>query len=194
MPTSTIAIFIILFVVVFGVNAIPFFMPPTWLILTFCHVRFHSLFWPTIIIGALAAMLGRVMLAMFARTFGHLLPKKMLVNVRSLGDFAKKNTTFSIPALIVYAFLPIPSNQAFIAAGLTDINISWFAFSFFIGRILSYTFWVSAAHRIIGGLDNIFSQHLSRPSTFLFEFAGILFLILVAIIPWKKILPVPKMS
>lgn len=194
MFTPTLATYIILFVVVFGINAIPFFMPPTWLILTFFYVRFHFLFWPTIIVGAIAAMLGRVTLAMFARTFGHLLPKKTLENVHVLGDFAKDHTTFSIPALIVYAFLPIPSNQAFIAAGLTDIDIVWFAFSFFIGRLISYTFWVSAAHRIIGGLDSIFSQYLSRPSTFLFELAGILFLILIAIIPWKKILPSSKKS
>ncbi len=105
----TLATYIILFAVVFGLNVIPLFMPPTWSILAFFYIKYSLFFPPTIIIGATAAVLGRIVLAAFARSFGHLLPKKTLENIHALGSYAKEHTTISIPALIIYAFLPIPS-------------------------------------------------------------------------------------
>jgi hypothetical protein len=54
--------YLILGVLVFGVNIVPAFMPPTWIILAFFYLRYHLNLLPTVIIGAAAATLGRVVL------------------------------------------------------------------------------------------------------------------------------------
>lgn len=170
--------YILMALSVFSINVIPGFMPPTWAVLAFFYITYQQELIPTVIIGALSAVSGRIVLAKLSQRYIRpILPKKIQVNLEALGTFLHRHDKFSIPLIILYAFLPIPSNHVFIAVGLSGFHIQLIAFSFFIGRLISYTFWVSVAKKIVVSQDALW-----------LELAGFAALILISLIPWEKLL------
>ncbi len=186
---SFLGILIILGILIYVINVIPVFMPPTWTILAFYYINFHSPFIPTIIIGAFAATLGRITLYYISKNhFRRFFSKESIDNYDALGDFLKKRQKLSIPLFLTYAFFPISSNYVYIAAGLAEVDIKILAASFFIGRLMSYSFWVSASHIAITRVEDIFSNHVSNVSVIIFEMVGLIIVVLIGKIPWRKIL------
>ena len=164
-------------------------MPPTWTILAFFYTTFHLYLLPTVIIGAVAATLGRILLALLVRhVFRGYIPKSFLKNYTYLGDYFKKYQKFSIPIILTYAFFPVSSNDVYIIAGLSDISLKVIALSFFIGRLISYSFWISASYHFSTQLTSIFTTHLTRTNTIIFELIGVLLIVAVGKINWRKIL------
>ena len=132
----------IIFAIVFVVNIIPIFAPPTWLVLSFIAVYYNInniLF--LALVGALAATLGRLLLASLSdriirNRFLSESSKKNIDDIRRHLE-TKKALTFSI--FLFYAFSPFPSSQLFIAYGLTEMPLPQIALPFFLGRLASYT-------------------------------------------------------
>ena len=63
----------------------------------------------------------------------------------SLRDEIQKRPRFTFGLLLFFAFTPLPSNSVFIAYGLTTMSILRIAIPFFLGRLVSYTFWAKGA-------------------------------------------------
>ncbi len=175
--------------VVLGINVIPAFMPPTWIILAFFVTKYHMQILPVVLIGATFATLGRIILAGMSRIFfRRLLPKDLKENYASIGVYLNKHHKVTIPLVIAYAFLPIPSNNVFIAAGLAQMRIRLLAASFFAGRLISYTFWVSLTKKLSDNLVDLFSNHFSQSSSIVAQILGLVAIYLLGTIAWKKIL------
>ena len=135
---------VILFLVVFGLNLVPAFAPPTWMVFSYIGFRYVAVNVTLLaLVGALAATLGRMALAKMAR---------MVIRQRFLSDATRENIdairehldprrklTFSV--FLFYAFTPLPSNYLFIAYGLTTMRLRSLAIPFFLGRSVSYSFW-----------------------------------------------------
>lgn len=182
-------VYVFLATVILGINVIPAFMPPTWMILAFFVRNYELQIIPVVLIGAICATLGRILLAEISgRYFRKLLSKDSQENYASIGDYLNCHQHITIPLVIAYAFLPIPSNHVFIAAGLAQVNIRILAGSFFVGRLISYTFWVSATQRISDSLVDIFSRHFSKTDAILVQIFGLVLIYLVGKIAWKNIL------
>ena len=49
---------------------------------------------------------------------------------------------------MAFALSPLPSNYLFIAYGFTSLPIMFPAVPFFVGRLLSYGFWVATASTV----------------------------------------------
>jgi len=174
---------------IFFINTILAFMPPTWSVLTYFSAKNHLLLLPTVIIGAIFAVGGRVTLALMGKyLFRPILPKKTRANLESLGSFLKKRKEYTLPFIFAYAFSPIPSNQLFLAAGLSDFDIKFLATSFFLGRLLSYTVWVTLGTLIAQLLERIFSKNHSTICGILIELFGFFCIYLLGKINWKKVL------
>lgn len=181
--------YLTLAVLIFGINVIPVFMPPTWIILAFFYTRYHLHIIPTVILGAGAATLGRIVLAQLSRMYGRtVVPKKFLTNYEALGVLIERHQTISIPLIFAYAFFPISSNVVYIVAGLSDISIKVIALSFFVGRLISYSFWITAAHLASKSLDALLIRHFSKSRTFIAEIVGIAIILLLGGLNWRKIL------
>jgi membrane protein DedA with SNARE-associated domain len=118
----------------------------------------------------------------------HFCQKNQKKNVDMLGKFFNKHTKLSIPLLITYAFFPIPSNNVYIAAGIAKINIRILALSFFIGRLISYTFWVAATHRLATSLEGIFQAEYANTTGLIIEVLSFLLIYIIIKIPWVTIL------
>ena len=136
----------VLFALIFGLNLIPAFAPPTWMALAFVGFQFHDTSAVLLAaIGAVAATLGRLTLAKFSH---RLLRKKLLsdahrANIDIIKDRLEKRTTLTVGLFLFYAFSPLPSNFLFIAYGLTGLPLLRVALPFFVGRLASYGFFIA---------------------------------------------------
>lgn len=180
--------YLFVFFLVFVVNVIPAFMPPTWIVLSFFYLQFHLSLVPAVIIGACAATLGRIVLALIAHRLENFLPKSFLGNYKDLGEFLKKNESLTVPVVIGYAFSPVSSNTLFIIAGLSGLNLKVVAASFFVGRLISYSFWIAASHALSSRLDQIFLGHFSNAGTIASAIISVFIVFIVGQIKWGRVL------
>lgn len=180
--------YILLASTVLGMNVIPFFMPPTWIVLAFFVTKYDLNLLPVVLIGASCATLGRIILATTSQYFRKFLSKESQENYASIGAYLNTHEHITIPLVITYAFIPVPSNHVFIAAGLAKVRVKLLAGSFFIGRLISYTFWVHVTRKLADNLADIFSSHYSKIGSVVVEIAGLLILYFIGKIAWKKIL------
>jgi hypothetical protein len=97
--------YLLLGVLVLFMNIIPAFMPPTWTVLAFFYTAFDMQLVPVVIIGAICATLGRVILALLVRhVFSDYIPKKLLANYQYLGD--TKNSVFPLSSPMLFFLYP----------------------------------------------------------------------------------------
>jgi len=161
-----------LFAVVFVLNIIPAFAPPTWMALSWVGFT-HPLGNPlgVALIAALAATSGRLVLAKLARVIirQRFMGDAMRGNIDAIKDGLARHRTLTFGAVLLYAFSPFPSNCLFIAYGLTSLPLWRVAVPFFIGRCVSYSFFVFTASKV--------SQHLALEATEAQLYFGIYFLI-----------------
>jgi len=143
------------FLFIFALNVVPAFAPPTWTVLSFISIRFDINFLALALIGAVAATCGRLVLAKLS---------KLLVREKFLSEGTRKNIDsvrqriqskprFTAGAFLLYAFSPFPSNNLFIAYGLTGLNLRLIALPFFMGRVVSYSFWAFTAAGLARKID-----------------------------------------
>ncbi len=181
--------YIILATIVLSMNVIPAFMPPTWILLAFFVHKYDLAILPVVLIGASLATLGRIILTMVSQKyFSRFFSKDSRQNYESIGDYLNSHEAMTVPLMITYAFIPIPSNHVFIAAGLAKVKIKPLAAAFFVGRLISYTFWVKLTQKLSDNLSDIFNNHYSKVGSIIAELVGILILYFIGRIAWKKIL------
>ncbi|OGZ45434.1 MAG: hypothetical protein A3C84_00200 [Candidatus Ryanbacteria bacterium RIFCSPHIGHO2_02_FULL_48_12] len=154
------------FLCIFAFNLIPFLVPGTWTVVAFVSMRFGV---PVILLAAIAAVaatLGRLSLAKLSRILirQNILRETTKKNLDHIKGYleVRKELTFGI--FLLYAFSPFPSNQLFIAYGLTALPLRLIALPFLFGRLVSYTFWAYSAqvahqaflHLTAGSILNIY--------------------------------------
>ena len=139
---------LLIFTVVFLLNLIPAFAPPTWMVFSFLGFRFPDhMGWRFALAGALAATLGRFTLAKLSRAIvrKRFLSEQTRRNVDAIKDRLEKHPKLTFGIFLFYAFTPLPSNYLFIAYGLTTLRLTLITVPFFLGRFVSYSFWVFTA-------------------------------------------------
>lgn len=174
---------------VYLINLVPAFMPPTWSVLAFFLIHFDLPLLPLSLGGAAAATAGRLTLALAARRLGpRLVPADTLRNLTDLGTYLRRHERWIGPAVLLYSFGPIPSNQLFIAAGLAGVDLRMIGGAFFVGRIISYTVFAHTAERVVDNLPDVFGNALTSPPTILLEVASLAILVAIAKMPWGRLL------
>ncbi len=146
----------LLFAVVFILNVLPAFAPPTWMTLSAVGLSTPDApVVPLALIGAAAATLGRIVLARFSRTIirAKLLDEPTRRNIDAIKRRLETRPAATFGVFLAYAFSPLPSNYLFIAYGLTTLRLALVAIPFFFGRLASYAFWVTTASTIGNRLD-----------------------------------------
>lgn len=176
-----------LFAIVLGVNLIPAFGPPTWavLVLYVLSTDVH----PALLIpvAATAAAGGRLLLALAFRLLGRRLPRKYRRNLRAARLALEKNRRNAILALGLFALSPVPSAQLFEAAGLAGVRLLPFTLAFFLGRTISYSFYVfTAAGLRATSLGDAFREALTSPWGIALQVLMLIGLVLLARIDWAK--------
>lgn len=149
--------------VVFAVNLLPAFGPPTWAVLVFFSLQFELPAVPLVLGGALAAASGRYVLASVTR---RLRPRLSAARLRRL-DRAQtalgSDRRRTVAGLGLFALSPVPSGQLFVAAGLMTVPLLPLTAAFFAGRLVSYSIYVSAANLAADNLGEVVLDALTSP-------------------------------
>jgi membrane protein YqaA with SNARE-associated domain len=176
--------------VVFAINLVPAFMPPTWAVLAALHFALGVPALPLAIGGALAASGGRLTLAAAVRRYGRrLLPPPRQTELAALGTWLEAKAKWAAPAaVLVYSFGPIPSNQLFVAAGLTGMSLGRIVGAFLAGRLVSYPLWIGAAHVAAARIDQLFEQRLTNVVAVGLDLLLIALLVAFTRLDWTKLI------
>ncbi|HET9676932.1 MAG TPA: hypothetical protein VFP21_05460 [Solirubrobacterales bacterium] len=141
--------------VVFAVNLLPAFGPPTWAVLVFFSLDFDLPAVPLVLGGALAAAGGRFVLANGARRLRPRLARARLERLDRAEAALGADRRRTAAGLALFALSPVPSGQLFTAAGLMTVPLLPLTAVFFAGRLVSYSIYVgvaSVAEKSLGGL------------------------------------------
>jgi len=179
--------YLLLFVLVLGVNLMPAFGPPTWAVLVLVTLDSELAAAPSIVIAAVAAALGRLLLALGFRLLGGRLPARYRRNLGGARAALEKNRRRAILALGLFALSPVPSAQLFEAAGLAGVRLLGFTAAFFLGRTVSYSIYVfTAAGMRETRLGDAFRDAVTSPLGIAIQLAMIAALVAFARIDWAK--------
>jgi hypothetical protein len=142
---------ILLFLLVYALNVIPAFAPPTWMVFSLIGFRYPAHEGMLLaLVGACAATLGRISLAKLAYVIvrGRFLSESTRANIEAIREKLEKRRKLTFGVFLFYALTPLPSNYLFIAYGLTGMGLSLIAVPFFLGRVVSYRLWAFTASTV----------------------------------------------
>lgn len=140
--------YLLLFALVFGINLLPAFGPPTWSIIVLYGLNSEIPVPLLVLTGAVAAASGRLVLAYGCRYFSRFFSEKTKTNLAVARAAIERRRHNMIIGLGLFAISPLPSAQLFMAVGLARIPLLGFTAAFFAGRTLSYAFYAFTARRI----------------------------------------------
>ena len=149
-------IVVALFIVIFMLNVLPAFAPPTWTTMSFIGLAVPDDKYILLsIVAAIAATSGRIVLAKFSRALvrRRLLSEEARRNVDAIRTGIERQPVLTFGTLLGYSLSPLPSNYLFIAYGLTSLPIAFLSLPFFVGRLASYVFWMRTASTVGDWLD-----------------------------------------
>jgi membrane protein YqaA with SNARE-associated domain len=173
--------------VVFGVNLLPAFGPPTWSVLILFRLNSHLNPVALVVLGALAAGSGRFLLAEGSRRLRGRLSTKRAASLAAAKDALTRSRGRSIVGLALFALSPIPSAQLFVGAGLLDVAIAPLVAIFFAGRLVSYSIYVAGAsaakHSSAGRLV---TSSFTSPLGITIQVGLLVAVVLLARVDWSK--------
>lgn len=190
---STLTALALAYLTAFVANLIPAFMPPTFSVLAMFLIHGHLPLYPLTIGGALAAGLGRLGLALLTRNYGRrLLAPHHRANLRRLGEWLEAKPRWIMTlAVALFSLGPIPTNDIFIAAGLTAIPLAPVVFGFVIGSSISFTVYDLLAKSAVGNLKDLFLGQWTNLGALLVEVLLVVLVIVLAKINWARFLHLP---
>jgi uncharacterized membrane protein YdjX (TVP38/TMEM64 family) len=181
--------YLILFLIVLGVNLMPAFGPPTWSILVLYTLNTDLPRGLVVITGAIAAALGRYLLARASRLVGRRLSARSRGNLEAARQALEGSKRSSILALGLFAVSPLPSAQLFEAAGLAGVRLLPFTAAFFAGRLVSYAFYAfSAAEIRESNIGEAFARQFTSPLGLALQIALIALVIGMTRVDWGRLI------
>lgn len=180
--------YLIFFAIVFAVNLLPAFGPPTWSIIALYAFSGDLRLDLLVATAALGAALGRFLLAHATRLLGtRFLSAKTQASLAALRETLVKRRRNTVLALGLFALSPVPSAQLFEAAGLAQLRLMPFTLAFFVGRIVSYSVYGYSAQGIGStSLGEVLREELSSPFGIAVQVAMLGLLVLLMRIDWPK--------
>ncbi len=182
--------YFILAALVFGINLLPAFAPPTWVILVFYKLNSNLNSISIIVIGVLAAASGRYCLALGVRSIRHRLNPQYTKNlelVRNRLDRGKKGYALYF---LFFVISPLPSAQVFEAAALMNAPLVPITGAFMIGRSISYSISVFGASTLKQhAMGTVLLDSIKSPWGIALQLICISVLYLLLKVDWSKRFP-----
>jgi uncharacterized membrane protein YdjX (TVP38/TMEM64 family) len=180
--------YLLLAAVVFGVNLLPAFGPATWAVLVLFRLNSHVPAVPLILVGALSAAGGRLLLAQLSRHFRSRLSAKRRENLESGRRLFAGSRRKGLAGLTVFALSPVPSAQLFVAAGLLEVPLVPLTCAFFAGRLVSYSIYVSAASLADRSFGDLLRNSLTSPLGIALQILMLGALVSLVRVDWARVL------
>lgn len=182
--------FLILFAIVFAINLMPAFGPPTWSVIVLYGLNSDLPLGWMVLTAALASSAGRYLLAHGFRLFAGRLSSKTRANLAAARAAFEEKKHHNLMALAFFVFSPLPSAQQFGAVGLAGVPILPFTLAFFVGRLGSYTFYAGGAELVDHqtSLGDTFRENLTSPWFIGLQIALLGLLVVLVKVDWTRLL------
>ncbi|GAA0271164.1 hypothetical protein GCM10009127_09160 [Alteraurantiacibacter aestuarii] len=185
--------YLLLFAVVFAINLMPAFGPPTWSVIVMFGISSNLPLVGLVLTGAFAAALGRYLLAHGFRLLANYVSQKTKANLAAARAAFERRSHRGILALGLFALSPVPSAQLFAAIGLAGVRIFPFTLAFFSGRLVSYSIYASSAAVIEKyTLSDAFMDGLTSPIGIGLQVLMLAGLVALARVDWAKYFGPPE--
>lgn len=182
--------YLILFGIVFAINLLPAFGPPTWSVIVLYGFNSDLSLAGLVVTAALASSSGRYLLAHGFRQFATRLSAKTRGNLAAAREAFEQKRHHHLMALVFFVVSPLPSAQQFSAVGLAGVRILPFTLAFFVGRLVSYTFYAGGAELVDrnSSLGDVFRESLTSPLGIAVQVVMLGLLVLLAKVDWGRVL------
>jgi membrane protein YqaA with SNARE-associated domain len=181
------------FLVVLGVNLLPAFGPPTWSILVLYRLQSDMNAVALVIVGAVAAALGRLALGYATRLLRHKLSDERREKLDAFARMIEQRRAASVLGLGLFALSPVPSAQLFEAAGLAGMRLPPLVAAFFAGRVVSYSLYVAGASVVKEtSVGDMIRDSLTSPWGIVLQLAMLAVVVLIGRIDWRRFAPPPR--
>ncbi len=178
--------YLLLMLIVYGVALIPIFGPPVWIVLVVAKFRWDLNPVLLVSLGAVASASGRYTLARVSRHLERFVPKRAKRNLEAAHNFLDGHRGGIFALLAVFVVSPLPSGQLFVAAGLLRIQLWTLTAAYFVGRIVSYSLYVSAATVAEYSAGDVLDKMWGKPWMIGVQIVLAAFIIAIPFIPWKR--------
>jgi membrane protein DedA with SNARE-associated domain len=174
--------------VVFGINLLPAFGPPTWAVLVFTRLHWQLNPVALVVLGAGAAMAGRYLLARMARHFKGRLPARLRDNLEDARTLIERKRIGVFALFGIFVISPLPSAQLFLAAGLLDLPLGLLTWAFFFGRLVSYSIYVSLATLADRQFGSVIDKVFGSPWSIALQVVLLVLVCLLPFVRWRRFL------
>jgi uncharacterized membrane protein YdjX (TVP38/TMEM64 family) len=178
----------LVFAVVFAVNLLPAFGPPTWSVLVALRLGLDVAAVPLVAAGALGAASGRWVLARGAWRLRGRLSEQRRASLEALRTAVVDRPAGAVAGLMLFALSPVPSAQLFVAAGLTGTRLGPLVLAFFSGRVVSYSIYVGAAAAAGATLGGSLLDGMRSPAGIALQVAMLAMLVALMRVDWVRVL------
>ncbi len=185
---DAVTLYLVVLAVVFAVNLLPAFAPPTWAVLVWFAVSYHPQPAALVVLGALAAAGGRLVLALGARRARGRLSPERTARLGAASDALARSRGGAAAALGLFFLSPLPSGQLFVAAGLLAVRLRPLLLAFLAGRLVSYSIYVTAGTAAGATLGGVIGDALRSPLGIALNVAMLLALALLVRLDWPRLL------
>lgn len=175
-------------VLIFAINLLPAFGPPTSAVLVAFTLNFDLAAVPLVASAAVAAASGRFVLATATRRLRPRLSGKRRDSLAAAQRHLEANRVRTTAGLGLFALSPVPSGQLFVGAGLMTVRLLPLTLSFFTGRVIAYSLYVAGAHAIKGSVGDHVLDSLTSPLGLALQALALVALVLLVRLDWVAIL------
>jgi hypothetical protein len=171
---------------VFGVNLLPAFGPPTWAVLVFVRLNGDLPALPLVLGGAIAAAGGRLVLATASRRLRGRFSARRLESLAAAERVLTGDRRRAFGGLALFALSPVPSAQLFVAAGLLSVPLLPLTAAFFAGRLVSYSIYVGGASLAGHSLGDTFKSAFTSPLGIALQVLMLAVIVALVRVDWAK--------
>jgi hypothetical protein len=178
--------YLLLGLIVFGVNLLPAFGPPTWTLLVYARLRWHLDPVLLVALGVVTAASGRLVLGVTFRAWRTHFSERYRENLEYLRGrlVARRGQAVALASLFVIS--PLPSAQLFCAAGLLNLRMRWLAVAFGAGRVVTYSLYVTTAVVVDQQFGSVLANVWGEPWWIALQLVLLVALTLLPLFPWGK--------
>lgn len=181
--------FLAMLAVVFVVNIMPAFAPPTWTVLVLFLLRWDVPPVALVLGGAAAAASGRFVLASAFRRLAPRLPERKRADLDAIGEVLTERRTGRAGLIGLFILSPMPSTPLFEAAGLTErVRLVPVTLAFFCGRLVTYSLAVGGASAAKHTLGDIVQGQLTSGRAIAVQVLLVLSVVAFVATPWSRLL------
>lgn len=177
--------YLVLGLVVLGVNLLPAFGPATWTILVFARLRWHYDPVALVAIGVVASSLGRFALGSACRALRSRLSGRYRENLESLAARLAGHRKGAIALAGLFVLSPLPSAQLFCAAGLVGARLVPLTVAFAAGRVVTYSLYVGAATAVDARFSGVLDRFWGQPWWIALQVVLVVGVAALPLRPWR---------